>query len=162
MDDAAATAFLRSKHAPSSPCEQPSGRRLKQIVSVSASGHVYDTIAISLALPGVARDVRQGRSPGRIAGELHIIDQLPSPNGSAYPSERRSGWSWSSFRCERIARDGHAGSASPSLDQGIIFRATLAHRNLRERTIKPYPIRRTVPVGAPACALLIQCPGPLQ
>jgi len=37
MDDAAATAFLCSKHAPSSPCEQPSGRRLKQIVSVSAS-----------------------------------------------------------------------------------------------------------------------------
>jgi hypothetical protein len=35
-------------------------------------------------------------------------------------------------------------------------------RNLSERTIKPYPIRRIAPVGAPACALLIQCPGPPQ
>jgi hypothetical protein len=144
MDDAAATAFLCSKHAPSSPCEQPSGRRLKQIVSVSASGHVYDTIAISLALPGVARDIRARKVSRRISGELHI-DQLPSPNGSAYPSERRSGWSWSSFRCERIADDGDAGSASPSLDQGIILRATLAppqpkrayHKTLSHKAHRP-------------------------
>jgi hypothetical protein len=48
MDDAAATAFLFSKHAPSNPCEQPSGRWLKQIVSVSASGHVY---GVTIAMP---------------------------------------------------------------------------------------------------------------
>jgi hypothetical protein len=59
MDNGAATAFLCSKHAPSGPYEQPSGQRLKQIVSVSANGHVYDgTTAMPLVPPGVARDIK--------------------------------------------------------------------------------------------------------
>jgi hypothetical protein len=106
-NDAAATAFLCSKHAPSSPCEQPSGRRLKQIVSVSASGHVYDgTTAMPLVPPSAARDIRAKEGlqvSWPHCRRAHIIDQLPSPNGLAYPSERRSGRSWSPSRCERIA-----------------------------------------------------------
>jgi hypothetical protein len=101
----------------------------------------------------------QERSPGRIAGELHIIDRMDwrirlsdVPVGVGRPSDANGS-----------PPDGAAGSASPrsiTASSSSVRRPRL--HNLRGCTTESYPMRCAAPVGAPTCALLIQCPSPLQ